>query len=194
MKEYKIVEFGSLKDIQKEQAIDIIIEGFGHMMTFTKDKAILKEIFRNGFHPSLFLCYVEDEEVLGVMGLGTNKVRPLRFEQDICMSLFGKRKGTILSKQMNAIFQVPVVKGDRDLYIDILATAGNARRKGVATKLLSYAFELQEYDVCYIEVFSKNENAVRLYKKTGFNIYKKERFSPMIFLGFGYPILMRCGI
>lgn len=191
MKEYQIVEFGSLKDIQKEQAIDIMIEGFGHMMTFTKNKEILKEIFRNGFHASLFLCYVEDENVLGIMGLGTNKVRPLKFKQDICISLLGKRKGTIISKQMNAIFQVPVVKGDKDLYIDILATAGDARRKGVATKLLSYAFEIQEYEVFYIEVFSKNENAVKLYKKIGFNAYKKEKFSPMIFLGFGYPILMR---
>lgn len=191
MQEYKIVEFGSLNDIQKEQAIDIIIEGFGHMMTFTKDKMILKELFRKGFHTSLFLCYVEDKEVLGVMGLGTNKVRPLKFEQDICVSLFGKRKGTILCKQMNAIFQKPVVKGDQELYIDILATSSSARGKGIATALLKYAFDLQGYELCYIEVFSKNVTAIRLYKKVGFTIYKKEIFSPMRFVGAGYPILMK---
>lgn len=191
MQEYKIVEFGSLNDIQKEQAIDIIIEGFGHMMTFTKDKMILKELFRKGFHTSLFLCYVEAEKVLGIMGLGTNRVRPLKFDYDICVSLFGKRKGTILCKQMNAIFQSPVVKGDKELYIDILATAGYARGKGVATKLINYAFSLYQYETCYIEVFSKNETALRLYCKAGFSKYREKKFSPMIFLGSGYPILMK---
>ena len=92
---------------------------------------------------------------------------------------------------MNTIFQKAVVKGERELYIDILATAGNARGKGVATRLLTYAFELQEYELCYIEVFSKNRTAARLYEKLGFNVYKKEIFSPMCFIGSGYPILMR---
>ena len=191
MQEYSIAEYGSLNTEQKEQAMEIFIEGFGHMMTFSKDKDVLKALFKSGFDNSLFVCYIEGEKVLGIMGLATNKVRPLKFEHDICVSLFGKMKGKILCKQMNTIFQKAVVKGERELYIDILATAGNARGKGVATALLAYAFELQEYDLCYIEVFSKNITAARLYEKLGFYVYKKEIFSPMCFLGSGYPILMR---
>lgn len=125
------------------------------MMTFSKDKDVLKALFKSGFDNSLFVCYIEGEKVLGIMGLATNKVRPLKFEHDICVSLFGKMKGKILCKQMNTIFQKAVVKGDRELYIDILATAA------------------------------------RLYEKLGFYVYKKEIFSPMCFLGSGYPILMR---
>lgn len=191
MQEYRIAEYGSLNTEQKEQAIEIFIEGFCHMMTFSKDKDVLKALFKSGFDNSLFVCYIEGEKVLGIMGLATNKVRPLKFEHDICVSLFGKMKGKILCKQMNTIFQKAVVKGERELYIDILATAGNARGKGVATRLLTYAFELQEYELCYIEVFSKNRTAARLYEKLGFNVYKKEIFSPMCFIGSGYPILMR---
>lgn len=189
MQEYKIVEYGKLSDTQKEQAIEIFMEGFGHMMTFSKDKVVLKELFKSGFDDFLFLCYVEDK-VLGIMGLATNKIRPLKFEHDVCVSLFGKMKGTILCKQMNVIFQTPVVKGGRELYIDILATAGNARGKGVATRLLTYAFDLQEYELCYIEVFSRNKKAVQLYKKLGFTVHKKEFLSPLIFQGCGYPVLM----
>ena len=191
MQEYSIAEYGSLNTEQKEQAMEIFIEGFGHMMTFSKDKDVLKALFKSGFDDSLFLCYVEKEKVLGIMGLGTNRLRPLKFDYDLCVSLFGKRKGAILCKQMNAIFQTPVVKGDRELYIDILATVSHARGKGIATRLLTYAFGLQEYELCYIEVFSKNKTAARLYEKLGFTVYKKEIFSPMCFIGSGYPILMR---
>lgn len=191
MQEYKIIEYGTLNKHQKEQAIEIFIEGFGHMMTFSKDKNVLKKLFLSTFNSNLFMCYVENEKVLGIMGIATNKVRPVKFEQEVCKELFGKIKGNILCKQMNAIFQKPVVNGDRELYIDVLATASDARGKGVATILLNYAFDLKEYDDYSIEVFSKNETAIRLYKKVGFISYKKEKFTPMAFMGAGYPILMK---
>lgn len=64
---------------------------------------------------------------------------------------------------MNAIFQSPVVKADNELYIDILVTGSEARRKGVGTALLNYAFAMEEYSVWSVEAFSKNQPAIRLY-------------------------------
>ncbi len=193
MQEYEIIEYGNLNDCQKEQAVEIFLEGFGHMMKFSKDKNILKKLFFKILNPALFKCYVEQGEVLGIMGLATNKVRPLKFDSDVCVNLFGKMKGKILSKQMNAIFQTSVVKDDKELYIDVLATAGKARGKGVATALLDYAFTMGEVDYCYIEVCSKNSPAVRLYKKLGFTIYKERKLSliNLAVSGSGYPIKMK---
>ena len=193
MQTYQITEYGTLNEEQKLQAVDIYLEGFGHMMTFSKDKTTLRKLFFEILHPSLFKCYVEQEQVLGIMGLATNELRPLNFNINICRDLFGNIKGKILSKQMNAIFQAPVVTNRNELYIDVLATAGTARGKGVATTLLQYAFGLAEYDRCFIEVFSKNEPALRLYKKVGFSIYKEEKFSllRLAVSGMGYPIKMK---
>ena len=193
MQEYKIIEYGNLDDVQKEQAVEIFLEGFGHMMTFSKDRNTLKKLFFGIMNPSFFRCYVEQGQVLGIIGLATNKVRPLKFDCDVCIELFGKMKGKILSKQMNAIFQAPVVKGDRDLYVDVLATSEKARNKGVATTLLEHAFDLKEFDCCYIEVFSKNERARRLYDKMGFSIYKKKKMAllHLAVSGAGYPIKMK---
>lgn len=191
MQEYKMMQYGDLNNEQKEQAVEIFLEGFGHMMTFSKDRNALKTLFCHIMHPSLFVCYIAGEKVLGIIGIATNKERPLKFDGDICVKLFGKIKGKIICKQMNAIFQKQVVKGERELYIDVLATAGKARGKGVATTLLNWAFNLKEYDIYFIEVFSKNETAVRLYKKSGFLVHKKEKFSPLIFQGAGYPIMMK---
>ncbi len=193
MQEYRIIEYGTLNDCQKKQVAEIFLEGFGHMMTFSKDRNVLLDLFHTTWNPSLVKCYVEQGQVLGIMGLATNKVRPLYFDRDICMNLFGRTKGKILSKQMNTIFQTPVVTGDRDLYIDILATDTKARGKGVATELLNQAFSLKKYDCYFIEVFSKNESAFNLYQKMGFSVYKEEKLSPLRFMvrGLGYPIKMK---
>ena len=193
MQKYQIIEYGNLSNIQKMQAVDIFLEGFGHMMTFSKDREILRKLFFEILNPSLFKCYIEQEQVLGIIGLGTNKIRPINFICDVCVNLFGKFKGNILSKQMNAIFQAPAVKGEKDLYIDTLATASQARGKGVATALLQHAFDTKEFEQCFIEVFSKNDAALCLYKKMGFSVYKEENFSLVRFavLNSGYPIKMK---
>ena len=189
--EYKIVEYGCLNECQKEQAVNLFMEGFGHFMKFSKDEDLKRKLFLEIFHTSLFRCYVEEEKVLGLMGIATDKMRPLNFDYDLCIKYFGKFKGAILSKQMNAIFQTPVVKSKNELYIDILVTGREARRKGVGTALLNHAFEIEEYTVWYVETFSNNQAAIRLYEKNGFKVDKNKKLSLMRFLGAGYPIKLK---
>lgn len=191
MMKFKIVEYGCLNELQKNQAVELFIEGFGHFMTFSKDEDLKRKLFFEMFHPTLFLCYVEDEKVLGLMGIATNKIRPLNFDYDLCIKYFGKIKGAILSKQMNAIFQSPVVKTKSELYIDILVTGSEARRKGVGTALLNHAFEMEGYTVWSVEAFSNNQAAISLYEKNGFRIEQRKKRSLMRFLGAGYPIRLR---
>lgn len=191
MGNYSIVEYGNLSESQKQEAVEVFIEGFGHLMTFTKDHAILKSLFSTSLNATYILTYVEDDIVLGVLGIATNCVRPIKFSEEDCIKHFGKFKGFILCRQMNAIFQSQVVTGDTDLYIDILATAKTARNKGIASKLIQYSFDLPNYQNYYIEVFSKNINAKRLYEKLGFVTYKKSRFSILSLRGSGYPIKMK---
>lgn len=191
MMKYKIVEYGCLNEFQKKQAVELFIEGFGHFMTFSKDEELKRELFLEIFHPSLFRCYVEEEKVLGLMGIATNKMRPLNFDYDLCIKYFGKLKGAVISKQMNAIFQTPVVRTKNELYIDILVTGSAARRKGVGTALLNHAFEMSEYTAWSVEAFSNNQAAISLYEKNGFRVDKNKKLSLMRFLGAGYPIRLR---
>ena len=160
-------------------------------MKFSKDDDLKRKLFFELLNSPLFKCYVADGKVLGLMGIATNKERPLKFDRDICIKYFGKSKGSILSRQMNAIFQSPVVKADNELYIDILVTGSEARRKGVGTALLNYAFAMEEYSVWSVEAFSKNQPAIRLYEKNGFKVFKAKKFSFMRFLGEGYPIKLK---
>ena len=185
-----IIEFGQLSDAQKEEAVQLFLYGFGHFMTFSKDEALKKKLFIEIFSPNFFLCYVEEDKVLGLMGLGTNKIRPIDFKKDICQKYFGKLKGSLISKQMNGIFQKSTVKSDKELYLDTLVTHPDYRNKGIGTELIKKTFSFGDYTSLVTEVFSKNENAINFYKRNGFTIIKKHKFSIMRLLGSGYPIVM----
>lgn len=189
--DFKIVEYGLLSECQKKEAVELFIDGFGHMMTFSKNIELKRKLFFDIFHPTLFKCYVEDNRVWGLIGVATSNARPIDFKPEICKKYFKKIKGTIISKQMNAIFQKPVVKAEDELYIDVLVTSKDLRRKGVGTELLKYAFDLNGYNSYYLHVFSKNKPALNLYHKLGFKKVKEERFSFLRFLKQGYPIQMR---
>ena len=116
---YEIMEYARLTLAQKSQAVDLFMEGFGHMMTFSKDEKLKKELMLEIFHPTLFRCYVANGKVLGLLGIATHQLRPVDFRRDTCERLFGRMKGAVISKQMNTIFQKPVVSFQDELYIDV---------------------------------------------------------------------------
>ena len=186
----EILEFGELSLAQKEQAVELFLDGFGQFMTFSKNVELKKKLFIEVFDPKLFLCYLEGNTVLGLMGLGTNKVRPINFKKDVCQKLFGKVKGAMISKQMNASFQKITVKGERELYLDTLVTHPSYRSKGIGTVLIDKACSFENYDSLVVEVFSKNKKAIKFYEKNEFAITKEHKFSFMRLLGSGYPIVM----
>ena len=188
--ETQILNYGKLTDAQKAEAVDLFLEGFGHFMTFSKDEAAKKKLFIEIFDPELFICYLEEDKVLGLMGLGNNKKRPIDFKKESCQKYFGKLKGSLVSKQMNAIFQKSAVSSDRELYLDTLVTASSARKKGIGTALINEACLFGDYDSVVVEVFSDNENAIKFYEKNGFVTVKENKGSVMRFLGSGYPITM----
>ena len=172
---YEIMEYARLTLTQKSQAVDLFMEGFGHMMTFSKDemcgngiRCVGKYVYDHGLTDKTDITvetlagikqlklYVEDGKVLGLLGIATHEIRPIDFRLDTCVRLFGRMKGAIISKQMNAIFQKPVVSFQDELYIDVLVTGSEARRKGVASALLNDVFKQKKYSVCYLHVFLQN--------------------------------------
>ncbi|MPW26845.1 GNAT family N-acetyltransferase [Alkalibaculum sp. M08DMB] len=191
MNQYEIKVYAQLNNIQKEEAIGVFLEGFGHMMTFSKDNEELKCLFTMAFHPFYIYAYLENGKVLGILGIASNCIRPIKIDINQSVKVYGKFKGSIIGKQMNLVFQRQVVKKNTDIYIDVLATTKNARGRGVATRLLEYAFSLPKYEECYIEVLSKNLNAKKLYEKSGFIAYQKKPLSYTSLMGFGYPIRMK---
>ena len=186
-----IVCFSDLNDTMKCEAVEVFLDGFGHMFTFAKTRSEQIELFSQSFEEPLIYVYIAENHVVGILGLGTNSKRALKFNQQKCEEVLGKGKGKTVYNMMHKIAGVPAVKNETDLYIDYLATNLNMRNKGVATKLLTFAFKLSQYKEYYIEVLSKNISAVKLYQNLGFEIYKKG-FSIFTFTQrLGHPIMMK---
>ncbi len=191
MTENNIQIFEQLTPAQKIQFVEVFIDGFGHLFNFNKDKDKYIKLLCVSFHPQNSYCYIIDEKVVGVMMLATNRLRPLKFNEEEAIKLFGKFRGTMMCRQINSFFQSKVVENNSDLYIDEIAVSNTARGQGIGTKLLQHAFSMKGFNAYYLEVLSKNTNAKRLYERLGFKVYKKDYFSPVRLLGYGYSIKMR---
>ena len=186
-----IVCFSDLDEEEKREAIEVFIEGFGHMFTFAKTKNELTQFFTGAFEEPLMYACVSENHVAGILGLGTNVKRAIKLDQQKCMKLFGKSKGGMVYKLLHIIAGKPAVKNADDLYIDYLATDSRMRKRGVGTKLLNFAFSLPQYKVYYIEVLSKNQTAAKLYEQLGFTVHKKKFNILTITQGLGNPIIMK---
>ena len=186
-----IVCFSDLDEVKRMQAIEVFLEGFGHMFTFAKTRAELVQLFSVSFEESLVYAYVAQDRVSGILGIGTNAKRAIKLDKQICKEVFGKGKGAVIYNTLYKVAGIPAVKKETDLYIDYLATDAQKRKQGIATKILTFACELPQYRECYIEVLSKNVSALRLYQDFGFTLHKKSFNIFMLMQGFGYPIMMK---
>lgn len=191
MKNNKIVSYENLTESEKIEFVEIFFEGFGHLFNLKKDIDKFKSLLCVSLHPINSYAYLSDNQVLGILLLATNKLRPLKLNEQVAIELFGKIKGVLMCRQINAIFQSKVVEKEKDLYIDVLGVSQKARKQGIGTELLRYAFSIEGFNTYFIEVLSKNINAKRLYKNIGFSEIKKNYFSPIRLLGYGFPIKMK---
>ncbi|MCR5309150.1 MAG: hypothetical protein K6E21_03470 [Bacilli bacterium] len=57
-----IIELGELTPSQKEEAVELFLEGFGKFMTFSKNVELKKKLFIEIFDPKLFLCFYRRDE------------------------------------------------------------------------------------------------------------------------------------
>jgi len=191
MRDGVVVCFSDLDEAKKQEAVEVFLDGFGHMFTFAKTRGEQRQLFSVSFEESLVYAYVAENHVGGVLGLGTNAKRALKLDKQICEEIFGGSKGRMVYNMLHKIAEVPTVKKDTDLYIDYLATNNQMYHKGIATKLLTFACQLPKYEECYIEVLSKNISAIKLYQKLEFALHKKS-FNIFTFMqGLGYPVMMK---
>lgn len=191
MTDSTIVRLSQLDQCKRLEAVDLFVDSFQNVFTFTKSKLDLVKLISASFCNSSIYVYLAENQVAGILGLGTNTQRALHFDKKLCQTIFGDIKGRIIYGILHRIAEIPAVKNDTDLYIDYLATDSKLRNRGVATKLLDFAGELPLFEECYIEVLSKNVAALKLYKKLGFAVHKRS-FNFFTFTQkLGHPIMMK---
>jgi len=192
---HPIKNLSELNEEHVGQAITLFVDSFYYIFakTFTKDKGVLHEFFKNSFDISMIYVYLQDDRVIGFLGLGNAHKRPIVFQKAICQRLFGKFKGAMIYR---ALFEQskPVVHGKDEGHIDHLATDAQFRGQGIATQLVQYLCDNFAYRSYTLEVLSKNQNAMRLYQKLGFKYMRGKMGLTTMIAGLGRPILMRLDV
>jgi ribosomal protein S18 acetylase RimI-like enzyme len=84
---------------------------------------------------------------------------------------FGLIQGGLIYLMMH---QQPIPIETHQAYIEDIVTAGDARGKGVATKLITHLMNSLPYDEYTLEVVDTNVNAKKLSEKLGFVVFEKK--------------------
>jgi len=191
MQDNNIISFADLDTTKRREAVEVFVDGFGHLLSFAKTNAEKVTLFAESFDETLVHVYIINNHVVGVLGLSTNLKRTITIDKQLCKELFGKGKGQIIYWLLRISEETPRVKNDTDLYIDFLATSSQMRGQGIATKLLNFACALPGYHDCYLDVLSKNIPAITLYQKLNFVVHKKVFNIFACIQGIGQPIIMK---
>ncbi|MCL2107377.1 MAG: GNAT family N-acetyltransferase [Oscillospiraceae bacterium] len=190
--EYRILKLSELSEAQAERAFELFAEGFFFIFSpISKDKAKLRQLFMDSFdRQSVFVCLYEGE-VAGFLAWGDHEKQPIRMRKETCLRLFGRLKGSAVYQLAGGMLSKPKVKNGGEGYLDYLTTDPAFRGRGVGTRLLRHMCAHLPYDSFFLEVLSKNENAIRLYQKLGFKKVKTKNDPFAMLVGYGRPILMR---
>jgi len=190
----KICKLSELSEELVDQSVAILVDGLydGGFSAISKDKNILKELFKDSLVYDMNYACLCDGEVAGYLGVGNSSTRPAgNMKRETFERLFGKLRGGMMYKPVSKGFCEPFVESDEEIEIGFLVTNPRFRGRGIATQLIRYVCENFDYKYCVLDVLSKNTNAKRLYEKLGFKQVKVKSDWLLRLHGIGNAITMR---
>jgi len=180
-----------LDETQASQAFDMFAEGFYFIFSpISKDKARLRELFLASFDRGMaWVCLVEGRPA-GFLSCGTHERQPVNMRREDCLRVLGRVKGSLVYRFAAPILAKPHVEDPGVGYLDYLTTDPAFRGRGIGTAMFRHVCEQLPYERYTFEVLSKNETAIRLYKKLGIRQVKVKRDPVAALVGHGRPIIM----
>lgn len=164
----------------RTQMSKIFADGFSQWLDyFSKDKNKIAKAFAHMFVLDQFYVAIANDKVVGMTACTDGKVLSIRLNKRELRKHLGLLKGSIagivLKKEWEAPFEnFPPNTGS----IEFVGTAIEFRGQGVASQIVRYIIENTPYnDYVIEEVADTNIPAMKLYKKLGFEEYKRKPFS-----------------
>ncbi|NRG46194.1 GNAT family N-acetyltransferase [Bacillus sp. CRN 9] len=159
------------------QISEIFAEGFTQWLGyFSKDKSTIAKAFAHMFVLDQFYVAVANDKVAGMTACTDGKTLSIKLNKKELRKHLGFFKGSIawifLKKEFEAPYEnFPPNTGS----IEFVGTANEFKGQGVASQIIQYIFENTPYkDYVIEEVADTNIPAMNLYKKLGFEEYKRK--------------------
>lgn len=184
-----------LGESARKQISSLFIEGFGKEFTFfSKDHKKLANAFEHTFNLDVFYVALVNEEVAGMAACTNHVIPSMRIITKEFRKHLGFYKGTlagvILKRQFedhSYPFTVEVGTGS----VEFVVTAKKYQRKGIASSILRYISNLEDYHEYILEVADINTNAINLYTKLGYKETLRVRQKHAYFSGINYMVYMK---
>lgn len=163
-------------DVRKQMG-EIFAEGFTQWLGyFSKDKYVIAKAFNHMFILDQFYVAIANGEIAGIAACTDGKSPSVRLDKKELRKHLGFLKGSLASIFLKKDFEAtyddfPPNTGS----IEFVGTAPKFRGQGVASQIIQHIIENTPYDRYVIEeVADTNIPAMRLYKKLGFEEYKRK--------------------
>ncbi|NLG81904.1 MAG: GNAT family N-acetyltransferase [Bacilli bacterium] len=174
------MEFIKMNEVNHDIRLEmskIFVDGFYVWLKyFTKNKAKLVKTFEHVFVDEVFYLAVEDGKILSMAACTPKQRRAVKLSKKEFIKHLGFIRGQIAYMILHKEFEVkeyPLEIPNHMGKIEFVATAVEARGKGVAYGLLKHIIETTNYEEYVLEVASNNEKAIKLYTRLGFAEIKR---------------------
>ncbi|WP_010274284.1 GNAT family N-acetyltransferase [Paenibacillus senegalensis] len=160
----------------REQMAKIFAEGFKDWLVFfSKDENQLAAAFGHMFVLNQFYAAVIDNEIAAIAACTNCQTPSVKLQPKELRKHLGWFKGSlaafVLKKEFEAHFKNPPSDTGS---IEFVGTAAQFRGQGVASEMIRYIMESTPYKEYLIEeVADTNIPAMNLYKKLGFQEYRR---------------------
>ncbi|MDR2889933.1 MAG: GNAT family N-acetyltransferase [Lachnospiraceae bacterium] len=188
----EIKKLSALNDVQLSQAVDVFIEGFYFtLVNVSKDKAKLHIIFKHSFDHDMTYAYLQDDIVVGFIGLADDKKRPTRLDKELYIQQMGRLYGKLTYSSLKTSFEAVKEIGQGEIFVDYITTRSDQRSKGIGKQFLDFIHLTLGYKKIHLETYSKNTGAISFYERYGFKIIKVKKSLAMKLAGFGDMLFLQ---
>ncbi|MNM77034.1 Acetyltransferase (GNAT) family protein [compost metagenome] len=170
-----ISNLAELGDDEARQATGIFVEGFYDMLRFfSADPVRLAKALEHALVKEQIYVAMEGEKVLGIFAYSVGQKRPFRFNLTVLRHTLGWIKGGLFYHFVRQELGKPLDLADRQCYFEAVATAKEARGRGVASLLNNELISRLGYEDYILEVVDTNIAAIRLYEKLGYTEFRRK--------------------
>jgi ribosomal protein S18 acetylase RimI-like enzyme len=174
---FTIVKANKIDIDVRRQMAEIFAEGFTQWLVFfSKDKNIIARAFAHMFVLDQFYVAIADGEIAGVTACTDGKTLSVRLNKKELRRHLGFFKGSMAGIFLKKEFEAPYENFPPNTgSVEFVGTAHEFRGQGVASQIIRHIFENTTYNNYVIEeVADTNTPAMNLYKKMGFEEYKRK--------------------
>ena len=167
----RIASLAGQESLRKAIAEIFVDAYFPQLSFFTKDKDRLSNAFLNSFILDRFFGAFADGELVGIFALTDESGRCFKLVKSDFVANIGFLKTSLVFAGLRNEFEHQLRLRSKGFNIEAVAVKSDRRGKGIATSMMRYAMEHNDY--LELDVADTNLPAIKIYEKLGFTVFKE---------------------